>query len=171
MIAGASLLGPQDDGLFKLPTDMNLIREQAVIFSHVASWLHPVYQVSVVFALFGTAYAGFEAASRMLFETAKNVSKHIKRMPYEKFLFFIFLYVLITGVPLAILGVLGVSVILMLSLTLLFIGVVGVLIYGVGVLYLSQSILPQGYKLGKGLLLLGGIALAFLSIPFLFFIF
>jgi Mn2+/Fe2+ NRAMP family transporter len=170
MIAGASLLGPQGDGTFKLPTDVNLIREQAVIFSHVASWLHPVYQVSVVFALFGTAYAGFEAVSRMLYETAKNVSRKIVGVPYQKFLFFVFLYILATGIPLAILGALGVSIILMLSLTLLFIGVVGVLIYGVGVLVLSQTLLPQGYKLGKGLLFIAGIALAFLSLPFVFLI-
>ena len=168
MIAGASLLGPQADGSFKLPSDVNLLREQAIIFSHVASWLHPVYQISVVFALFGTAYAGFEAVSRMLYETSKNISKKVKGLPYRKFLFSIFLYILVTGVPLAILGALGVSIILMLSLTLLFIGVVGVLIYGIGVLYLSQTLLPQSYRLGKGLLFLVGISLAFLSLPFIF---
>lgn len=74
MIAGGYLLGPQEDGTFSLPTDINLIKEQAVIFSNIASWLRPVFQISVVFALFGTAYAGFEAVTRMVYEPPWRVS-------------------------------------------------------------------------------------------------
>ena len=65
MIAGEHYLGPQD-GTYKLPTDINLLKEQAVIFSDIASGLKPLYQISVFFALFGTVYAGFEAVSRMV---------------------------------------------------------------------------------------------------------
>ncbi|MBU0497367.1 MAG: Nramp family divalent metal transporter [Candidatus Thermoplasmatota archaeon] len=166
--AGRYLLGPQGDGTFLLPSDINLIRQQAVIFSHIASWLTPLYQISVFFALFGTAYAGFEAASRMLFETSKHLSKRINRLPYRKFLVLLMIYILVTGIPVSILIYFGVSVVLILSLTLLFIGVVGVVIYGFGAIYMSQKVLPKDYRLKPLGLILALIGLAFMMLPLLF---
>ncbi|KAA0001882.1 MAG: hypothetical protein FE046_01050 [Thermoplasmata archaeon] len=169
MIAGAYLLGPQPDGTFRFPTNINLLREQGVIFSNMAPWLEPLYQISVVFALFGTVYAGFEAVSRMVYETARGVSRKLQEIPYKKFMGYFMLYILFTGIPLAIMGYYGVSILLMLSLTLLFIGVVGVIIYGIGVIYLSQTILPEEYRLGKAGVALSIIAIILLCIPMLFF--
>jgi Mn2+/Fe2+ NRAMP family transporter len=169
MIAGKYLLGPQPDGSYLLPSDVNLLKEQAVIFSNIASWLKPLYQISVFFALFGTVYAGFEAAARMLYETAKNLNKKIRDIPYRRFMIYLIIYLLSLGIPIAILMYLGISVLLLLSITLLFIGVVGVIIYGIGTLYVTQTVLPEKYRLGKVGLLLGIVSIILLSIPFFFF--
>jgi hypothetical protein len=168
MTAGRYLLGPQADGSFLLPSDVNLLREQAVIFSHIAPWLTPVYQISVFFALFGTAYAGFEAASRMLFESGKHLSRRIKKTQYRRFLLYLMIYILAVGVPLAILMYLGISVLLVLSLTLLFIGVIGVIIYGLGSVYMSQKILPEQYRLRPLGLIIASIGILFMALPLLF---
>lgn len=168
MVAGEHHLGPQD-GTYKLPTDINLLKEQAIIFSRIASWLKPLYQISVFFALFGTVYAGFEAASRMVYETSKNVVRKIMHTPYKKFMLYFLIYILITGIPLAIIGSMT-SIILMLSITLLFIGVVGVIIYGIGAVYMSQKFLPKEYKLGRIPLAITIISIILMIMP-LFFLF
>jgi hypothetical protein len=56
-------------------------------------------------------------------------------------------YILILGIPLSLLIYKGFSVMTMLSITLLFIGVVGVIFYGIGSVYLTQRILPKEYRL------------------------
>ena len=170
MIAGKYLLGPQPDGSYLLPSDVNLIKEQAVIFSNIATWLKPLYQISVFFAIFGTIYAGFEAAARMLYETSKNLIKPIRKIPYRRFMIYLIIYLLGLGIPIAISMLYGVSVILLLSITLLFIGVIGVIIYGIGALYISQKILPKEYKLGRVGMFLGIIGVILLCIPFLSFL-
>ncbi|KAA0001839.1 MAG: hypothetical protein FE048_04825 [Thermoplasmata archaeon] len=170
MIAGAYLLGPQPDGTYRLPSDINLLKEQAVIFSNIAPWLKPLYQVSVFFALFGTVYGGFEAVSRMLYETSKSVSEKIRSLPYRKFMFYLLIYMLVTGLPLAILGYYGLSIILMLSITLLFIGVFGVIIYGIAAIYMSQKFLPEKYKMSRILLAAAIVSVMLMMVPFLFFV-
>ena len=165
MIAGYYLLGPRHE----LPTDINLLKKQAIIFSNIAPWLKPLYQVSVFFALFGTVYAGFEAASRMVYETSKNVVSRIMNIPYKKFMFYFLIYILVTGIPLAIIGSMT-SIILMLSITLLFIGVIGVIIYGIGAIYMSQKFLPEKYKLGNIALAVTIMAVILLIVP-MFFLF
>jgi len=145
MIAGKYLLGPQEI----LPSDVDLIKTQGIIFSNMASWLEPLFKISVFFALFGTVYAGFEAATRMLFETGKTINIKIKNIQYKRFMLYLLIYILVISVPLAYLMYLGLSVLLMLSITLLFIGVFGVIIYGIGAIYLSQKVLPKKYKLGN----------------------
>ena len=50
MIAGSELLAPSQH----LPRDAKLIQDQVIIFEHMASWLKPLFQISVIFALFGT---------------------------------------------------------------------------------------------------------------------
>jgi Mn2+/Fe2+ NRAMP family transporter len=166
MIAGKYLLGPQEI----LPSDVDLIKTQGIIFSNIASWLEPLFKISVFFALFGTVYAGFEAATRMLFETGKTINIKIKNIQYKRFMLYLLIYILVLSIPLAYLMYLGLSVILMLSITLLFIGVFGVIIYGIGVIYLSQKVLPKKYKLGKINLVLSIIAILLLIIPFIFLI-
>ncbi len=161
MLAGTYLLGPAH----KLPSDVNLLKEQAVIFSSIKGWLEPLYKISVFFALFGTIYAGFEAASRMLYETIGAVAPKVRNVSYKKFMIYISVYLLATGIPLALSGI---SIILMLSLTLLFIGVIGVIIYGIGAVYFSQKILPAGYKLGKVGTAVAVIAIIMMSLPLLF---
>jgi hypothetical protein len=168
MIAGKYLLGPQISGPPLLPSDVDLITTQGVIFSQMASWLEPLFKISVFFALFGTVYAGFEAATRMLFETGKTINSRVKNIEYKRFMLYLLIYILVLGVPLSYLMYLGLSVLLMLSLTLLFIGVVGVIIYGIGAIYLSQKVLPNKYKLGKISLLISVIAIILLLIPFIF---
>ncbi|HEC81949.1 MAG TPA: hypothetical protein ENI42_05960 [Thermoplasmatales archaeon] len=172
MVAGAYLLGAvkQPDGtiIYRLPSDINLLREQAVIFSNIATWLKPIYQISVFFALFGTIYAGFEAVSRMFYETAKNTVKRIGETPYRKFMIYLLVYILVVGIPLAISGI---SVILMLSITLLFMGVVGVVIYGVGAIYVSQTVLPGKYRLGRIGLTIATLAVIMMIVPLFFFLF
>ncbi|MFO8077415.1 MAG: Nramp family divalent metal transporter [Thermoplasmatota archaeon] len=165
MIAGESLLGLQPDGSVLLPSDLDLITEQGRIFSHMASWLEPLFKISVFFALFGTAYAGFEAGTRMLFETGKTIIPTIKKIEYRRFMLYVILYILVPGIPLSILMWKGLSVLLMLSLTLMFLGVFGVLIYGVGAVYLSQKVLPDEYKLGKIGFFLSILGIILLSIP------
>ena len=166
MIAGKYLLGPQEI----LPSDVDLIKTQGIIFSNMASWLEPLFKISVFFALFGTVYAGFEAATRMLFETGKTINIKIKNIQYKRFMLYLLIYILAISVPLAYLMYLGLSVILMLSITLLFIGVFGVILYGIGAIYLSQKVLPKKYKLGKINLILSIIAIILLIIPFIFLI-
>ncbi len=171
MIAGACLLGEQEENgevVYKLPTDINLLQEQAVIFSNIASWLKPLYQISVFFALFGTVYAGFEAVSRMVYETSKNVAKRMREMPYRKFMIYFLIYILATGIPLAIIG--SKTVILMLSITLLFTGVIGVIIYGMGAVYMTQTVLPKKYRLRKAGLTVAIISVGMMILP-LFFLF
>jgi len=170
MIAGKYLLGPQAVGNPLLPSDVDLIKTQGIIFSHMAIWLEPLFKLSVFFALFGTAYAGFEAATRMLFETGKSLNLKIKDMKYKKFMLYLMIYVLGIGIPLSYLMYLGLSVLLMLSLTLLFIGVIGVIIYGIGSIYLSQKVLPTNYKLSKFNLIISIIGIILLFIPFIFLI-
>ena len=164
MIAGAKLLG------HNIPSDINLLREQAVIFSSIAEWLKPLYQLSVFFALFGTVYGGFEAVSRMVYETGKDLSRRIERVEYRKFMFYMMIYMLATGIPLAILGYYGLSIILMLSITLLFIGVVGVVIYGIGTVYLGRKYLPEKYRMGKIWYAITILFLLLFVVPFFCFI-
>lgn len=168
MLGGAAWLG------HSIPTDVNPLKAQAKIFANIAksmsNWLIPLYKVSVFFALFGTIYAGFEAASRMLYETMKGVRPSIRRMPYKDFAFYMFVYLFLIGIPLAVLIFMRIlSLLSLLGLTLLFIGVVGVIIYGIGAIYMSQRILPKEYRLGKGGVAAGIIAIIFLTIPMIFF--
>ena len=165
MIAGTLLLGPQQ----LLPRDAKLIQDQVIIFDHLADWLKPLFQISVFFALFGTVYAGFEAASRMLYETGKNIIKPLRKMSYKKFILIVFIYLFITGGLLSVAMSMGISVLLMLSITLMFLGVIGVIIYGTGALILTQRVLPEAYKLGliEVLFVIAGIVC--LAIPLLFF--
>ena len=166
MIAGHSLLGLQSDGSVLLPSDIDLLSEQGRIFSHMASWLEPLFKISVFFALFGTVYAGFEAGTRMLFETGKTIVPKLNSLAYKRFMFYVLIYILCVGIPLAILMYLGLfSVLLMLSLTLMFLGVFGVIIYGVGAIYLSQKVLPDQYKLSTLGLIIALIGLLLFLIP------
>ena len=165
MIAGYYLLGPRHE----LPTDINLLKKQAIIFSNIAPWLKPLYQVSVFFALFGTIYGGFEAASRMLYETSKSLIRKISLLDYQRFMQYFLLYILVLGLPLSILMRFGLSVIVMLSITLLFIGVIGVIIYGIGTIYVIQTTLPEEYRSSKLTLFAGTIAIILLLVPFLSF--
>ncbi|MFO8133528.1 MAG: Nramp family divalent metal transporter [Thermoplasmatota archaeon] len=165
MIAGADLLRP----LEKIPTDVNLLKEQAVIFSNMATWLKPLYQVSVAFALFGTVYSAFEAASRMLYETGKTVRAGIGKLPYKRFMLYFLIYVLALGIPLALLMYTGLSVLLVLSLTLLFIGVVGVVVYGVAALVMTQTVLPPAYRLTRAGAVAAAACIALLVLPAVFF--
>jgi len=168
MIAGAVLLG----GKQVLPTDAKLVQEQVIIFEYLANWLRPLFQISVFFALFGTVYAGFEAASRMLYETSNTLIKKIGNLKYKKFMIYVLIYILITSIPIAIKTYIdpGFSVLFLLSLTLLFIGVIGVIIYGIGVVYLSQTVLPKQYKLGFFGLILSIVGIIFMFIPLFFLI-
>jgi Mn2+/Fe2+ NRAMP family transporter len=167
MIAGKELLGREH----LLPSDINLLREQARIFTSLATWLEPLYKISVFFALFGTIYAGFEAVTRMLFETSKNVIKRIEKLHYRKFMLFLLIYILCTSLPLALFMNMGLSILLVLSITLLFIGVIGVIFYGLGVIYITQTVLPERYKLGKLGLIIGIIGVVLLFVPMIFFVF
>lgn len=166
MIAGAVLLRPAE----QLPSDAKLVQEQLIIFEHLAEWLKPIFQISVVFALFGTVYAGFEAATRMLYETSKNLSKKIRGFEYKRFMLYVFMYILVFSIPLAIRMAIdpNFSVLLLLSITLLFIGVIGVIIYGIGVIVISQTVLPKKYRLKPIGLILTIIAIIFMSIPLIF---
>jgi Mn2+/Fe2+ NRAMP family transporter len=167
MIGGAVHLQPDH----RLPEDAQLIQDQVVIFTYLAGWLKPLFQISVVFALFGTVYAGFEAASRMLYETTNNMYKKVKKTSYWRFTMFFMLYLLMTGIPISVLMLKGLSVILMLSITLMFIGVIGVIMYGVGVVYFSQTLLPKEYRLGKFALIASIIAIILLLIPIFYLFF
>jgi len=164
MIAGAVLLGPPEQAL---PTDAKLVEEQVIIFEYLAGWLRPLFQISVVFALFGTVYAGFEAVSRMLYETGKSVSKRMEGLEYKRFMLYVLIFLLSTGIPLAIWMYKGLSVLLMLSLTLMFIGVIGVIMYGIGAIYMSQKVLPEKYRLGKIGLAIAIIAVFLMMVPIL----
>jgi hypothetical protein len=124
----------------------------------------------VFFALFGTVYAGFEAASRMLYETGKTLTNRVEKISYNKFTLYFMIYLLSLGIPTAIFMRGGLSVLFVLSLTLLFVGVIGVVIYGVGVLYISQKYLPERYKLGKLSLIISLLGVIMLLIPMLFFL-
>ena len=170
VICGVFLLGPQPDGTFLLPTDVNLIEEQARIFTTISTFLKPLFQISVFFAFFGTIYAGFEAAARMIFQTSKNIIPKIKEISYKRYLMYLIFYVLVTGIPMSIMIYKGLSFFLLLSITLLFIGVIGVLFYGIAVIYMSQKILPEKYKLSTFGLTLGFIAIVLMILPFLAFI-
>lgn len=163
MVAGYYLLGAQH----KIPTDINLIKEQAVIFSSIAKWLEPLYKISIFFALFGTIYAGFEGVSRMLHETMRTMIKRVDRTPYKQFSLYVLIYLITVGTPIAISGV---SVILILSITLLFLGVIGVIIYGIGAIYVNQKVLPPEYRLGKLSLAISIISIIFLTLPLIFLI-
>ncbi len=167
VICGVFLLGNQES----LPTDINLIEKQARIFTTISPFLKPLFQVSVFFAFFGTIYAGFEAAARMIFQTSKNIIPKVKNIEYKRYLLYLILYVLLTGIPLSIMIYKGLSFFLLLSLTLLFIGVVGVLFYGIAVIYMSQKILPEKYRLSNFGLILGIIAIVLMIIPFLAFVY
>ena len=171
VICGVFLLGPQPDGTLLLPTDVNLIEEQARIFTTISPFLKPLFQISVFFAFFGTIYAGFEAAARMIFQTSKNIIPKIKEISYKKYLLYLILYVLATGIPMSIMIYKGLSFFLLLSITLLFIGVIGVLFYGIAVIYMSQKILPEKYKLSPFGLTLGVVAIVLMILPFLAFIY
>ena len=173
VICGAFRLGPQTINgnlVFLLPTDIDLITEQARIFTDLSPILKPLFQVSVFFAFFGTIYAGFEAAARMIRQTAKNVIPKIGSMNYKRYLSFLILYVLGLGIPLSLMIYKGLSFMLVLSITLLFIGVVCVLFYGIAVVYMSQKVLPKKYKLGPVGLALGIIGIILMTIPFFAFI-
>ncbi len=168
MIAGTHFLGLQADGTAILPSDLNLIKEQGRIFSSIASGLKPLFQISVFFALFGTIYAGLEAATRMLYETSKSLNKKVKELEYRRFMIYVIMFILTTGIPLSILMYKGLSVLLMLSITLMFIGVFGVIIYGISALYLSQRVLPKKFRLNLPSLLVVIIGIILLSIPIVF---
>ena len=167
MLGGAAWLG------HSIPTDVNPLKAQAKIFANIAksmsNWLIPLYKISVFFALFGTIYAGFEASSRMLYETMKGVRPKIRHIPYKDFAFYMFVYLFLIGIPLAVLIFMRIiSLLSLLGLTLLFIGVVGVIIYGIGAVYYSQKVLPPDYRLGKIGLAIAILSIIFMIIPFFF---
>lgn len=166
MIAGGILLNKNQ----LLPTDTRLVQNQLVIFTFLADWLKPIFQISVIFALFGTVYGGFEAGTRMFYESSKNLIKKVQTIHYKKFMVFFLMYILGFSIPIALKMYLdpNFSVLMFLSITLLFIGVIGVIIYGVGVVYLSQRVLPEKYRLGTIGFIVSIIAIIFLMIPFLF---
>ena len=166
MVAGKELLGAEQI----IPTDLNLVKEQARIFTSIGGWLEPMYKISVFFALFGTVYAGFEAVTRMLFESSKHISKKINNIDYWKFMIYVLIYILATGVPVAVLIFYEVSIMLILSITLLFIGVVGVIVYGFASVYMTQRILPKRYRLSSVPLLISILTIVLFMIPFLFLI-
>ena len=168
MIAGTHLLGLQEDGTALLPSDLNLIKEQGRIFSNIASGLKPLFQISVFFALFGTIYAGLEAATRMLYETLKSLNEKVNDLEYRRFMLYVIMFILTTGIPLSILMYKGLSVLLMLSITLMFIGVFGVIIYGVSALYLSQKVLPKKFRLNLPSLLIVIIGIILFFIPIIY---
>jgi len=159
VICGSLLLGDVGGGVFRLPSGIDLIEEQAVIFTSLASWLKPLFQISVFFAFFGTMYAGFEAASRMLHEAGKYVIPGLKDMEFRRFMAYLVLYVLMLGIPISLLIFKGLDFMLILSITLLFIGVVCVAIYAIAAVYMTQKILPKEYRLGPV-----GLGIAILSI-------
>lgn len=164
MLGGYAWLG------HSIPTDENPLREQAKIFANIAKsmshWLIPLYKISVFFALFGTIYAGFEASSRMLYETMKSILPGVREIDYKKFVFYIFVYLIGIAIPLAT-AIFSrvISLLTILGLTLLFIGVIGVIIYGAGAIYYSQKVLPEEYKLSKIGLAIAIISLIFMIIP------
>ncbi len=164
MIVGAMLLAENHI----LPEDTRLVQNQLIIFTYLADWLKPLFQISVFFALFGTVYSGFEAATRMLYETVGNLSPRIRKMPYKRFMFYLLVYLLVTGLPLAFLMYLGLSVLLMLSLTLMFVGVIGVILYGIGVITITQKVLPRQYALGRIGVIISVIGIILLLIPFIY---
>ncbi|RLF42007.1 MAG: hypothetical protein DRN12_01665 [Thermoplasmata archaeon] len=164
MIVGAILLA--DNHI--LPEDTRLVQNQLIIFTYLANWLKPLFQISVFFALFGTVYSGFEAATRMLYETVGNLSPRIRKMPYKRFMFYLLVYLLVTGIPLAIMMYYGLSVLLMLSLTLMFVGVIGVILYGIGVVSITQKVLPKQYALGRIGIAISIIGIILLLIPFIY---
>ncbi len=166
VIAGAKLLGPRHI----IPSDLNLIRTQAVIFTEIAPWLEPLFKVSVFFAFFGTMYAGFEAASRMLYETGRSISKKVENMQYVNFIRILIVLILGVGIPLAIImSFFGLSFFLVLSLTLMFLGVISVVIYGAGALYITQTVLPEKYRLHPIIVGLAVLSLLLLCLPLLGF--
>lgn len=166
MVAGTTHLGPKH----LLPSDINLLKQQAVIFTEIASWLDIIFKISVFFALFGTVYGAFEAAGRMLYETGGSIIKRFEKIEYKKFMWYLFIYIIVLSIPLAILMYKGLSVLLMLSITLLFIGVVGVILYGIAAIYLSQKYLPKEYRLGKLGLFLAIVSVFIQTIPFYFLV-
>ena len=168
ILAGKFLLGIQEDGSILLPTDIDLVKTQAVIFTQFSDWLEPLYKISVFFALFGTVYAGFEAATRMLFETSKHLIKRVNKIAYKRFMLYIMILILSSGIPISILMYNGLSVMLVLSLTLLFLGVIGVIIFGIGSIYMTQKILPQKYKLNSFNLILAIGFLLLFTVPLIF---
>jgi len=170
MIAGFYLLGPQPDGSVLLPSDLSLIETQGEIFSNISSWLLPLFKIGVFFALFGTVYAGLEAATRMLYELFQTLTKKVQRVKYKRFTTYTILYILVLGIPLSLLMYMGLSVLLMLSLTLMFIGVFGVIIYGICALYLSQRVLPVEYRLSRGRVLIVCFGIILLLIPIFYLI-
>jgi hypothetical protein len=153
-----------------LPSDSKLIETQGEIFSNIASWLLPLFKLGVFFALFGTIYAGLEAATRMLYEILHSLDKRIKKIEYKRFMIYTIFYIMVLGIPLSILMFKGLSVLLMLSLTLMFIGVFGVIIYGLCAIYLSQKVLPKQYQLSSLNLLISIVGIILLCIPLLFLI-
>ncbi len=168
MVAGAALFRPAH----VIPTDQELLTNQKAIFVQIApqaaNVLTPLYQLSIVFALFGTVYAGFEAAARMIHETGRHVNV-IGRLPYRRFLVYLMAYVLGGGILLSLLVYAGISVLLLLSLTLLFIGVVGVVVYGAGAIYMTQHMLPKRYRLGRWQLAVAIASVAMLLAPLVAF--
>ncbi len=169
VLCGMFLLGPQSDGTYLLPSNIDLIEQQEVIFTSLSPILEPLFKISVFFAFFGTMYAGFEAAARMIRQTTKNIIPSIYKMEYRRYLLYLILYILLLGIPLSILIFKGLSFLLILSITLLFIGVVCVLFYGIAVIYISQKVLPKKYRLGIIGLILGIIGIILLIIPLLTF--
>jgi Mn2+/Fe2+ NRAMP family transporter len=169
VLCGMFLLGPQSDGTYLLPSNIDLIEQQAVIFTSLSPILEPLFKISVFFAFFGTMYAGFEAAARMIRQTTKNIIPRIYKMEYRRYLIYLILYILLLGIPLSILIFKGLSFLLVLSITLLFIGVVCVLFYGIAVIYISQKVLPKKYRLGTFGLFVGIIGIILLIIPLLTF--
>ncbi|OYT29339.1 hypothetical protein B6U98_02625 [Thermoplasmatales archaeon ex4572_165] len=170
IIAGNYLLGPQTDGSVLLPSDTELIRTQGEIFKSIASWLLPLFKLGVFFALFGTIYAGLEAGTRMLYELFQTLDKRVKTFEYKRFMLYTILYIMVLGIPLSILMYKGLSVLLMLSITLMFIGVFGVIIYGISAIYMSQKVLPKQYRLSPLNLLIAIVGVILLCIPLLFLI-
>ena len=101
----------------------------------------------------------------MLFETGKTIIPKINDLAYKRFMLYVLIYILALGIPLAILMYMGLSTLLMLSLTLMFLGVFGVIVYGAGSIYLSQKVLPDQYKLSTIGLLIALVGLFLLMIP------
>jgi hypothetical protein len=64
-----------------IPEGINLLNYQALFLTSLASWLLPLYQVSVFLAFFGTLYAGPEICYRNFRELLRSVPAWRPRIP------------------------------------------------------------------------------------------
>lgn len=160
MIGGARVLNPQQ----LIPTGLTLLEYQAQFLTEIRTWLLPVYQAGVFFAVFGTVYAIYEVYTRTTYECLRTVFHQLRETPIRKVRLWVVTYGAVGGLTLMWLPVIfpGIELIDLPTPAGIVGGVLTLGLWALAMAWTDRTFLPSAYQMGPvllGLTVVSGIAM------------